>query len=164
MGRRRKKVQNIRWSKVFLWATALLLSMGVLGLVSMDGSAAIDAKSWSPVDGRVVSSDVTLGCGKGGKSYLPKVLYTYSFQGVAYTGTRIALDAKFCGAQAEATAISGRFPAGQAARVFVNRNQPSSSALLVGVLQANTIWLTVGVMAMFVLSCFKLRVWLNRAA
>jgi hypothetical protein len=127
-----------RRSKIAVWSAAALLVAAFLGLFTYFGQAAMDAREWPSVQGRVLLSEVKVGCGRGGNQYYPDVLYSYQFKGRRYEGRAVALDTDNCGWASNAEDVVARYPVGETVTVYVDPSRPSHSALAVGELQSTT--------------------------
>jgi hypothetical protein len=152
-----------RRSKIAAWSAAALLVAALLVLFTYFGQAALDAREWPSVRGRMLRAEVKVGCGRGGNQYYPDVLYSYQFKGERYEGRDVALDTDNCGWASNARDVVARYPAGETVTVYVNPNRPSRSALVAGELQSTTSSLVL-VLSIGLVGSVARIVWLLRSA
>lgn len=93
--------------------------------------ASYSAADWPVAQGVVTSSDALKGCGKGGRSYFPRVRYRYSVGMTGYTASRIAFGSDACGSLMSTREIANRYPPNNAVAVHYNPVQPSEAVLMV---------------------------------
>jgi len=127
-----------------------------LFLVIVSTVEAVQAGKWPTAEGRIVQSKYALGCGRGGNQPFPDVRYTYEFEGIAYTGRRIALDTEHCGWASTAKRIADEYKPGSTVKVFINPLKPQESALVAGDAQPETMAILVASVAGLALASFKL--------
>ena len=148
---------------LFVWVFAAALLSAFLLLFAFFGQEAINAKSWPSTQGRVVVSEVKVGCGRGGNQHYPDVRYTYNYGGRSREGRSVAVETDLCGWAATAKEIVAKYPVGHLVTVYVDPNYPSRSALVVGELQSPTSTLIL-VLAMGLVVSVARIVWLLRRA
>jgi len=127
-----------------------------LFLTAFSTVEAVQAGKWPSADGTVVRSKYALGCGRGGNQPFPDVRYRYEFQGVVYTGQRIALDTDHCGWASAAKHLAETYKPGHAVKVFVNPKRPHESALVAGDAQPETMAILAASLAGLALAVYKL--------
>lgn len=148
--------------KLRFWA--VIAPLGVIGcllgfaMYAKDVFLAYSAMSWPRSDGRVVSSQTVQGCG-GGRSFLPRVRFEYSVNGVTYDGERVAFGNPGCGSFEHAQSIAARFPAGAAVPVYYEPRNPNEAVLLVGEVLSDT-WLGLAGTLFFAVSL----IWISSKA
>ncbi len=121
----------------------LLLSLGLIALGLIFGAMALNlfykniqdwtrarqSKTWPSTPGHITKAELVWV--RGGRSAHPKpvITYTYSVDGVPYTGDRIAFEYAHVHARDEVEAILQRFPTGSSPPVYYDPARPQDSAL-----------------------------------
>jgi hypothetical protein len=137
---------------IFLACFFTLSGLGCLwGLCVYVGDVrmSFDAADWPVVQGKIISSDVIRGCGKG-SSYYPQVRYQYVVDAKIYMGQRVAFGNVGCGSNNSAQEIANRYCKNDIVSVHYNPNKPNEGVLIVaGVL--NDTWVGIALLATMVI-------------
>ncbi len=147
--------QAARTSRVF-WIIVAAAAALWLFLVAVSTVEAVQAGKWPTAEGTVIQSKYALGCGRGGNQPFPDVRYTYEFQGIVYTGRRIALDTDHCGWSSTAKRLADAYRPGSLVKVFINPRKPHESALVAGDAQPETMAILAASVTGLALAVFKL--------
>ena len=147
---------------VALWSFFAVLTVTHLSLGMATAMLALRAEAWPTVQGRITSSAIGTGCGRG-TGPRPDIRYEYGYQGAQYKSDRIALDTQFCGFFGADTEIVSQYSPGQMVWVHVNPKKPCQSALMVGTVQAITIR-SLALSALFLSLCayWLVKTWRRR--
>jgi len=149
--------------KTFVWVFASTLLAAFLILFAFFGQESIDAKNWPTTEGRVIVSEVKVGCGRGGNQHYPDIRYTYHYGGRSREGKSVAVETDLCGWAATAKEVVAKYPVGRLVTVHVDPNYPSRAALEAGGLQSPTSSLIL-VLAVGLVASIARIVWLLRGA
>jgi len=108
-----------------------------------------ESQQWPTIAGAVVSSEVqrmssTDSEGDTTYYYQPKVEYSYSVMGTAYTGKRLTFAAQGS-SQKSAQAVVQRYPVGATVTVHYNPQKPAEAVLEVQATSGNTCMLVGGI-------------------
>jgi Protein of unknown function (DUF3592) len=139
----------------YLWATALAGALLSLAFSIHTLRDTARAGKWPVVEGRILSSQYVLGCGRSGRDPFPEVQYEYFYAGQRIKGNRVAIDSDFCGWASQARSIVDSYKPGQKVPVHINPAQPHHSALLAGEPQTESVWLLVASFAGLLLAGYK---------
>lgn len=117
-------------SLVFLVGLVLALWLGPR--MVLEGWA---TSSWPTVEGEIFSADVERATTRGsGHHYVAKLRYRYTFEGQAYSGTRVhTAGSPSFNRGDEAAAFIANYPVGGAVQVFVNADDPAQAVLQHGI-------------------------------
>jgi hypothetical protein len=148
---------------VTLWIIFALLTSFYLAIGAFTAALAVGAEDWPVVQGRVVSSYVGEGCGRG-TGPRPEGHYKYSYEDRSYTSDQIAIDTRFCGFFGSDTSIVNQYSQGQVVPVYVNPSKPHQSTLLAGSVQPITVRNFALAAVVLAFSAYRLVVaWRNRS-
>jgi Protein of unknown function (DUF3592) len=146
-----------------LWIFFAILALSYLSIATFTVVLALRAADWPKVDGRILSSAVGVGCGRG-TGPRPDVRYEYQFGSRLYKNSRIAFDTDFCGIFGTETEVANHYSQGQLVSVYVNPERPNQSALLAGTIQSATIINVLVSALLLAVSAYNLaRAWRGRA-
>jgi hypothetical protein len=99
----------------------------ILGLFTMRETSR--SRGWVKVDGRVVTSSVNEFRGKGGATYRPLVMYSYSVGPVRFMSNRIAFHPVSSGDRRAAATLAAGYPVGRTVQVFYDPQDPEQAVL-----------------------------------
>lgn len=103
--------------------------------------AHVQSSGWNAAEGKILSSSVQRGCGKGGGSYYLDVNYTYLVHGKSYRNGKVWFGNGYCGGKTNAEIIAYRYATGSSTPVYYNPNNPAESILVRGLIENGTYFL-----------------------
>jgi Protein of unknown function (DUF3592) len=83
------------WKALLIGLSMLGVSLGIMVFLLNDAIQVVKSWSWPSQNGIVQSTQVDRQNGKGGRTYLCTVTYTYNVDNVAYTGTTQRFEKNF---------------------------------------------------------------------
>ncbi len=112
----------------FILYLAITLTLSVLSPVLSIVYESSRTSVWPTVRGIVTQSSVGVE-GTRGKSYLPKVAYSYEVAGTAYTGNRVRVVVNSSLFESSAQATVARYVVGQPVTIHYDLSHPNSAVL-----------------------------------
>lgn len=154
---RTRRIANTKWVVIGISAVMILVG-GVLGAVAYDNYRDGEAtKAWPSTSGEILSAQVDQdvrterqdnGTIRERRTYRPLVTYSYTIQGVEYTGNRIRADDSG-GDRDKAFDTINSYPVGSIVDVFYDPADPGSAVLRQGA-DTVAVWLFGGIGGLFV--------------
>lgn len=136
-----------RGAQVFL-GLFLLIGIGIIGVGFGIMFKSLRTNRWPMTEGVIESAQIQANHSDEGRSYCPKVTYTYHVAGIAYDGTKIAIG-QMSSSSDYAQGVLDRYPVGRKVTVHYSPTDPAEAVLEPGI-HGGT-WICFGVGGAFTL-------------
>ena len=97
--------------------------------------------SWQRTAGTISASNAVQGCGRGGRGYYLKVVYTYIANEIKYTSDRVWLGNDYCSGKFGAESMAAQYLIGSTTFVYFNPAAPGESVLVNETVENGTVFL-----------------------
>lgn len=147
---------------ILVFGIFLLLSLGWFIFSIVRDVKAIQALSWQPVEGTVISGEVAaVSSSKGASKSKPVIRYTYTVDGADYESDRYSSTVAR-GPAIWAKEIVDGYPAGSDITLYYDPRNPSKSVIDPG-LQQDDLWMTFLSLSIFAMLLYVLTRQLKKA-
>lgn len=119
------------------------------GSALLNIARSIAARSWRPVPGKILTSDVSTNLTQSsspvGAGYDPKITYEYEVGGISYTGTNLNFSRFRTNSPSQASRTVRKYPTGAAVTIYYNPMNPERAVLEPGKIAPHISGLILGI-------------------